>query len=286
MLQLFYENRMSYMNEWFDICKYIKLSSNMSVLRVILLSSFTIGLPQYEVIIKEDTLLFKQNTSTDDKSERSESQLITTTNKVDSILESTHFHRIFNNLTTQSAGSLMSKSTATSLEVANEFYEPHVDKLLDLLDIVDLTQTEHGDSINLILINRALVLVDLMKNLEDLYFQENFAFKLCKHIDNIVTQVCTSLLISGSFFFNALRFNHVLKNYPLNGTEKLKYSYLLEELANISIQLNDYEAALRFFIKCIEVLDDLFNAFHLSDMNPKFKTKMQILQINNRLSES
>ena len=197
---MFYENRMSYMNEWFDICKYIKLSSNMSVLRVILLSSFTIGLPQYEVIIKEDTLLFKQNTSTDDKSERSESQLITTTNKVDSILESTHFHRIFNNLTTQSAGSLMSKSTATSLEVANEFYEPHVDKLLDLLDIVDLTRTEHGDSINLILINRALVLVDLMKNLEDLYFQENFAFKLCKHIDNIVTQVCTSLLISGSFF--------------------------------------------------------------------------------------
>ncbi len=70
----------------------------------------------------------------------------------------------------------------------------------------------------------------------------------------------------------------------MNGTEKLKYSYLLEELANISIQLNDYEAALRNFIKCIETLDDLFATFHLSHLDKKYKTKSQLFNVSNRLS--
>jgi len=88
----------------------------------------------------------------------------------------------------------------TSIEVNNEAYEPLIDVLLDLSDIVDLTECQYGDSMNLILINRALVLFDLMKNLDDKYFMENYAFKLGKLIDNIVMQVCSiGLLIQFIF---------------------------------------------------------------------------------------
>ncbi len=59
---------------------------------------------------------------------------------------------------------------------------------------------------------------------------------------------------------------------------------LLEALANISIQLNDFESSLRYFIKCIEILEDLYATFHLVELNKKFKTKMQLFQISNRLS--
>ena len=81
------------------------------------------------------------------------------------------------------------KSSVTSIEVSHEVYEPLIDVLLDLSDIVDLTESQYGDSMNLILVNRALVLFDLMKNLDDKYFMENYAFKLGKLIDNIIMQV-------------------------------------------------------------------------------------------------
>ena len=75
----------------------------------------------------------------------------------------------------------------------------------------------------------------------------------------------------------------IFQKYPLNSTEKLKYSLLLETLANISIQMNDFESSLRYFIKSIEILEDLYATFHLVELNKKFKTKMQLFQISNRL---
>jgi len=103
--------------------------------------------------------------------------------------------KLLTNLNSQSSSSIQNKSmntksSVTSIDVVgHEAYEPLVDELLDLSDIVDLTDSPFGDSLNLTLINRALVLFDLMKNLDDKFFMDNYAFKLGKLIDNIVMQV-------------------------------------------------------------------------------------------------
>ncbi len=78
--------------------------------------------------------------------------------------------------------------------------------------------------------------------------------------------------------------NLFFKNYPLNDTEKLKYSYLLQSLAKMSMQISNFETALKYLIKCIDILEDLFSTFHLSDIDYRYKNKMQVLQISNRLS--
>ena len=48
-----------------------------------------------------------------------------------------------------------------------------------------------------------------------------------------------------------INFNRIsiFKNYPLNDTEKLKYSYLLEILAKNCVQSNDNETGAKHLIK-------------------------------------
>lgn len=290
---------MTNLYEWFDFCNYLQRTTNLNVVRIILLSSFTIGMPQYEIIIRDDNLFFKLITSDQQTdSSTTESQTINVQHDLSMMddnksTSSKKFQdKLVTNLNSQSSSSFQNrsntKSSMTSIGADNEAYEPFIDALLDLSDIVDLTETQYGDTVNLILINRALILVDLMKHLDDKYFMESLAFKLGKLIDNIVTQVRPLIL----YLFESL--SHKFKisinlflqqNYPLNSTEKLKYSLLLESMANISIQINDFESSLRFFIKCIELLEDLYSGFHLVELNRKFKTKMQLCQINNRLSK-
>ena len=53
---------MNYLNEWFDFCEYLKLTINFETLRPILLSSFTIGIPQY-VIEQRDEIIYFRNVS-------------------------------------------------------------------------------------------------------------------------------------------------------------------------------------------------------------------------------
>jgi hypothetical protein len=178
--------------------------------RIILLSSFTIGLPQYEIVIRGESLFIKL-ISSEQRSETgtAESQMFVQENLLVDDNKSTSSKKNFSeklltNLNSQSSSSfqnksLNTKSSVTSIEVNNEAYEPLIDVLLDLSDIVDLTECQYGDSMNLILINRALVLFDLMKNLDDKYFMENYAFKLGKLIDNIVMQVCCRIIISVYF---------------------------------------------------------------------------------------
>ncbi len=83
---------------------------------------------------------------------------------------------------------MLSKNSKTLLDV-NEIYQAQIDDLLDLSDIIDLSKEKYGDRANLILINRALILIDLVKYLDDKYFLDNFSYALCKSIDNIITQV-------------------------------------------------------------------------------------------------
>ena len=53
----------------------------------------------------------------------------------------------------------------------------------------------------------------------------------------------------------------------------------------MSVQLCDFESALKYFIKCIEILEDLYSTFHITEIDRKYKTKMHFLHIANRLSK-
>ena len=59
----------------------------------------------------------------------------------------------------------------------------------------------------------------------------------------------------------------------------------MQILAKISVQVGDFEAALKFFIKSIEILEDLHSAFHVIEIDKKYKTKLHFLYMANRLSK-
>lgn len=146
-------------------------------------------MPQYEIVMRDDNLYFKLITNDQQSEMTAESQTIPRDLMDDSTLnKKLNFKENLMDNLSQSVSSFQNKSN-TSIGAAAEQYESYIDTLLDLSDIIDLTENEFGDTVNLILTNRALILIDLMKNLEDKYFMECLAFKLGKLIDNIVTQV-------------------------------------------------------------------------------------------------
>lgn len=53
----------------------------------------------------------------------------------------------------------------------------------------------------------------------------------------------------------------------------------------MSIKMSDYESALKYFMKCIEILEDLYSTFHLAEIDKRYKTKLHFLYIANRLSK-
>ena len=179
VIQIFYENRFSFLNEWLDFCNSLKMTSNLNVLRSILLSSLTIGLPHYIIEIRDITLSMKKVTHHDLEININKSEYLDNLGNKSS-------NEPFNLYTSED--SMISKVTKTLLDV-NEIYQNRIDDLLDLSDMVDLSKEKYGDSTNLILINRALILTDLVKYLDDKFFQDNFSYALCKSIDNIITQV-------------------------------------------------------------------------------------------------
>jgi hypothetical protein len=160
-------------------------------------------MPQYEIVMRDDNLFFKFVTNDRQSEMTVESQTITQDMDENSPAYNKKMNfkeNLLDNLITQSVNSFKDQKSVTSNGTNAELYENHIDKLLDLSDIIDLTENEFGDTINLILISRALILIDLMKYLEDKYFMECLAFKLGKLIDNIVTQVILKQSFS-SFIF-------------------------------------------------------------------------------------
>lgn len=204
VLQIFNENRTRHVNEWFTLCDYLKMTSNFEVLRPILLSSFTIGIPYYAFEIKETSLSlrrFKQedlnglikkvdfpefkrfHINQSSKSRATDSSGVKSfRSKLDLPLSDRK------QLLSSISGSALSQVNKESIDLS-DLYEPLVDNLLDLTDLVDISKLPFGDSTNMLLLNRALILVDLMKYLDDKYFQENFSFSILQIVYNIVIQV-------------------------------------------------------------------------------------------------
>lgn len=77
----------------------------------------------------------------------------------------------------------------------------------------------------------------------------------------------------------------MLKNYPLNDFEKYKYAQVLALLASNMFRLNDIEATLKYSMRSLDPLNDLFDSFHILNLDKRFKTPKLLLQINYQLSE-
>ena len=206
---------MSYLSEWYDLVAYLKQTTNARILRSILISSFTIGLPQFTLEIKQENLVLRR---------AGDEEIEPYLNKVDyaeirenqsKFVSASMVQNVFAENKANSANSLksqrmknepgksrspishsqnsyvisiLSKSTKPTFDYC-EVYEEMVDSLLDLSDVYDMALNNDTDSANLLFASRAIILIDLMKNLEDKYFLENFAYPLCLIVDSAITQV-------------------------------------------------------------------------------------------------
>lgn len=199
---------MNYLNEWFDFCEYLKLTINFETLRPILLSSFTIGIPQYVIEQRDEIIYFRNvslkkqqqvktmpiNNEENKKLRFSKAELVSMTKQEENLrlfkspLKSSKIlTKSFNSQSNHSISSFLSENR-NNFDIT-ESYEPLIDILIDLNGMSDLSKSKYGDSYNILLINRALVLIDLMKNIDDKIFLEKYSYLLCHIVNNVIVQV-------------------------------------------------------------------------------------------------
>lgn len=200
---------MNFSNEWFDFCEYIKTTTNFDILRSILLSSLTIGIPQFVIEYKDEYLILKRINQDDldsyltkieyseiKKFKNSTASTVSVKGKNSSSIPNSPKKILrlqVDSTNDKQLPSIISSQSNSKTADLTELYEPYIDSLLDLTDLIDLSRSQTGDSTNLLLISRALILIDLMKNLDDKYFHENISYSLCQLINNIVVQVIRNL---------------------------------------------------------------------------------------------
>jgi hypothetical protein len=222
VLQFFNNFRMSNLNRWFDFVKYTKLTTNLDDLRTCLLASLTIGMPNYTISLSQDAFSIDSvnNQSRPKFSSMSEEDLPneinvensnffepeskinpvkSETNLVSSNTNNHDFNDQSNSLL-QTVYKNLNKKTSSHSFVAlgnvNRVYEHFLDKLLDLnmisrVEASPLKQQQQSqkESLNMHLINRTILLIDVAKNLEDKYFQEVYLSMLCDIVNKIIIDV-------------------------------------------------------------------------------------------------
>jgi len=87
-------------------------------------------------------------------------------------------------------------STSEKEPEMSDFYETLIDDLLDLSEAIDLTKSAYGDTLSIIVMNRALILNDLMKQLDDKYFLEYLALPLFQLTFDMVNRVILFVIFS------------------------------------------------------------------------------------------
>ena len=234
-MQLFNNNRMSNLNRWFDFIEYIRLTTNLNDLRLILLSSLTIGISDYSIDIQDNTLSItsslskgriksgataKKDNNKDINFSLNDNVTIRTVTspglsnkfRLSNKSEITNYNTEINTNNMNDNNSIINKSnfksftgsqyadsknqSSTALVVGlaniNQVYEPLLDNLLDLNDSSELKKTKKKESLNMMFINRTILLIDLARSLEDKYFIENYLFSLCNIVNDIIIEVSIS----------------------------------------------------------------------------------------------
>ncbi len=171
------------------------MTTNSDILRSVLLSSFTIGLPDFVFELKDNTLNLRKC---------NEQELGEYFNNK---IEYAEVKAFLNHQTTD-MDNILKKNSQSALSTSEkepeiaDFYEKLIDDLLDLTDAIDLTKSAYGDTLSIIVVNRALILNDLMKQLDDKYFLEYLSLPLFQLTFEIVTRV--------SFFFLQISLNNII----------------------------------------------------------------------------
>ena len=237
ILHLYYENRLRNLNQWYYLVNYLKIT-NFGMLRPILLASLTIGIPDYNFILSGKDLYLnklepsslvdnkKKSTTTTTthlvvvdtsqqtttRSNNSSSKQLNTSNLMASGIlnddrrnqpRQSSVARPQSNLTMNTLNSAKNDSTAANNNRTihidlTEIYEPYIDNLLDLDAKHDSSKYEFGDSRNTLMLSRSLILIDLIKSLEDKHFIELHEINILKLICDFIEKVRIILL----FFYD------------------------------------------------------------------------------------
>lgn len=185
------------MREWLDFIKLIRLTTNPTLLRSILLSSFTIGIPSYKVEFNVNDNgqmlidMIRLETKNNDALEQ----------PLDS---SDNYERDDDLATVKEAREdvpiLFDNKNVEFQDAASfsEVYESLVDGLLDLNETsIDLsTLLPYNDSMNLMLVSRCIELIDLVSYLNDDLAFEKCMFQLSTRIYEIVNRVKILIIFS------------------------------------------------------------------------------------------
>lgn len=180
--------------EWYDLMKLLRLTTNSALLRSILLSSLTVGMPEYKVE-------FDMNCETQKQICVDVSRVKVT--KVAGEERSPGDDDLAGNKQRSESIGRELETGATSLMLLggngldeqdpssfSAFYETTIDFFLDLNETpVDLATMPYNDSVNLMLATRSIVLIDLIQHLGDDELFANCAFKLSLKILDIINQV-------------------------------------------------------------------------------------------------
>lgn len=214
---MFSKNRIAYLKEWLDFIKLIRLTTNPSLLRSILLSSFTIGIPTFKIdfSLDEDEEVLTIGVS---QLEKTNLKLA----KIDEMTESTKLNEMMKDEREENFGGgggggtggdnvipILLDNKNLEFEDANDFnevYETLIDDLLDLAADVDTTITTasvtedlntypFNDSVNLKLVSRCIQLVDLVNYLSDDHVLGKCMYQLSTKIYEIVIRVIHSFLL-------------------------------------------------------------------------------------------
>jgi hypothetical protein len=221
---------MKNLNAWFNFIEYIQMSTNVTDLRQILLRSMTIGIAKYAFDMQDSVVSVKRTPSppksavngrsnashrTNDQTLHAENNNNNNNDRLSIQTVTTPNSSRKNNKSTMkgsSGGVSMATTPYESLmprrqrsiveqlvgltshsQSMNEVYESLLDNLLELNEATN-RHNRFNDSLTMLMVSRGGLLVDLMANLHDKFFQENMSLNLCNLINNVIIEVNDDLL--------------------------------------------------------------------------------------------
>ena len=209
MLQLFRDNRMHCMNEWLRYCGYFKIIANHEQVRSTLLNNLILGMPQYGLVPHDEGFIVvlkapRVQSASNQQQQQQQQQLLRAETRTPSVLGMNTFRTVSRcspNLYTpklqlqlqQQQQQQQQQAHADSPPMATyaDYYEPLLDEFLNIYAVTMNDNDDTLSSTNMILITRALLVVDVTRSLNDVDFQEKYAYNLCQSVESLVHQVTT-----------------------------------------------------------------------------------------------
>jgi hypothetical protein len=210
-------HRTKNLNAWFAFIECIKMSTNVSELRQILLRSMTVGIAKYAFDMQDSVVSVKRTPSPpktavgaarlrrdmqENTNERMSIQTVTTPNSSRKL--NNNYNSYTSHSKSQGSASVVTASydgmeprrqrtfvdqlVGISSQGINDVYESLLDNLLELNEATN-RKNRFSDNLTILMVSRGCLLVDLIANLDDKFFQENLSLNLCNLINNVIIEV-------------------------------------------------------------------------------------------------